>query len=145
MDITAEIPGPDGFEEIAHTADRALRIHGRDLSELLIHAARGLNRLMAPAAPEASAGWARQRIEIEAGDIESLLVAWLSELAYLAERHGLVFERFELEAVAPTCVRADAFGRQAAFFETYVKAVTYHDLAVVPSADGLSATVVFDV
>jgi SHS2 domain-containing protein len=145
MNNAGDNPGPDGFEEIAHTADRALRIRGRDLSELLIHAARGLNRLMAPATADADAAWIRRRIDIEAADTESLLVAWLSELVYLAERDGLVFERFKLEIAAPTRIGAEVIGRKAAFFETYVKAVTYNDLAVVPSANGLSATVVFDV
>ena len=34
------------FEEIEHTADRALRIYGSDLQELLLNAAGGINSLL---------------------------------------------------------------------------------------------------
>jgi len=34
------------FEEIAHTADRALRIYGSNMQELLLNAAMGMNTLM---------------------------------------------------------------------------------------------------
>ncbi len=37
-----------GFEEVEQTADWARRISGRDLSELFVNAALGLNQLLAP-------------------------------------------------------------------------------------------------
>ncbi|MCI0499859.1 MAG: archease, partial [Planctomycetales bacterium] len=37
---------PTAFEEVEHTADRALRIYGGNLQELLQNAAKGMNSLM---------------------------------------------------------------------------------------------------
>ena len=36
-----------GFEEVEHTADKALRIFGTNLTELFLNAAAGLTHLMA--------------------------------------------------------------------------------------------------
>jgi SHS2 domain-containing protein len=148
MTIAENSRNPDGLkgvQEIAHTADRALCIEGRDLQEMLVNAALGMNRLMASSEPDAGAGSTVKTVEIEALDAEALLVSWLSELAFWAETALLVFHRFDFKTVSPTRVRAEIHGRKAASIENHIKAVTYHHLAIVPTADGLSATVVFDV
>jgi SHS2 domain-containing protein len=139
--------GNPGYREIAHTADRALCIRGRNLQEILVHAARGMNHLMLSAepGPDAAAGDKVKKIEIEALDAEALLVSWLSELAFFAETAGLVFHRFDFKTLSPTRIRAEVHGRKAEKIENLIKAVTYHNLAIVPTADGLSTTVVFDV
>ena len=71
------------FEEIEHTADRALIIYGRNLEELLLNAARGLNSLLGADADLPSTPKTKS-LELDAIDAESLLVEWLSELAYWA-------------------------------------------------------------
>ena len=131
------------FEEIEHTADRALRIYGRDLEDLFGNAAEGLAALMLPPDGGASEGVARS-VELEAIDAESLLVAWLSELAFWAETESLVFRRFDFTELSPTRLRAVAHGGPEAL-EKHVKAVTFHELAIRPVPQGLAATVVFDV
>ncbi len=133
-----------GFEEIEHTADRALRIRGRNLEELLINAAGGLLAIMNPV-PSASDRTATRVIDLDALDAEALLVNWLSELAFWAETERLVFDRFDVEQVSPTHLRTLARGGRADRLETHVKAVTFHNLHIVRTAQGLTATVVFDV
>ena len=135
---------PIAFEEIEHTADRALRIYGCNLQELLLHAAGGLNRLMG-AVDDIDPVPEKKSVEIEAVDAESLLVEWLSELAYWAEAEMLVFSKFDLQSVSPTHVKALIFGRRVTQMETHIKAVTYHNLEIVKTETGLAATVVFDV
>ena len=132
------------FEEIEHTADRALRIYGRDLEDLFGNAAEGLAALMLPPDGGAPAGVARS-VELEAIDAESLLVAWLSELAFWAETESLVFRRFDFTELSPTRLRAVAHGGPVEALEKHVKAVTFHELAIRPVPQGLAATVVFDV
>ena len=130
------------FEEVPHTADRALRIHGRDWRELFTHGAAGMNSLMVPAAPEPTL---RREIALEALDLESLLVAWLSELAFLAETEALIFTRFEFRSLARDHLAAVALGGRAERIERHVKAVTFHGLSIAPAAGGWETTVVFDV
>ena len=132
------------FEEIEHTADWALRVRGRDLRELLINAAQGMVSLIV-AAPAALPSDVEQELELEAIDAESLLVDWLSELAYWAEVEMLIFHRFELHNVTPTSLRATIRGGHAPNLNKHIKAVTYHNLEIVETKDGLEATVVFDV
>ncbi len=132
------------FEEVEHTADRALRIFGSDLRELLINAAHGMNSLMVKESA-ATATPVEKSVELEAMDAESLLVDWLSELAFWAETEMLVFDRFDLQEVSPTRLKATLYGCRAEQMEKHIKAVTYHNLAIVHTAGGLSATVVFDV
>ena len=132
------------FEEIEHTADRALRICGSNLEELLINAARGMNSLMVTEHIPCSEHQ-EKFVELEAMDTESLLVDWLSELAYWAEIEMLVFYEFKIESVSSTHLRARIYGTRATQLEKHIKAVTYHNLEVVQTEKGLTATVVFDV
>ena len=132
------------FEEIDHTADRALKIYGQNLEELLVNAARGLNSLL-EADGDLNSTPLKKSIELEAMDAESLLVEWLSELAYRAGAEMLVFSRFDLQDVSPTRVKAKIHGRRVTQLENHIKAVTYHNLEIVQTDSGLAATVVFDV
>lgn len=132
------------FKEIEHTADRALKIYGSNLQELLLNAAGGLNSLLA----REYNGFSPQEeksVELEAIDSESLLVEWLSELAYWAETELLVFHKFDLHSVSPTHVKATVHGSRLAQLENHIKAVTYHNLKIIQTDAGLTATVVFDV
>lgn len=132
-----------GFEVVEHTADWALRVWGQDLAGLLCQAAAGMNSLLV-ADVGAVAPTAERRLVLEAFDRESMLVEWLSELAYLAERESLIFREFRLETVSPEEVVAVVRGGPAAL-QKHIKAVTYHNLEVVETGEGLEVTVVFDV
>jgi SHS2 domain-containing protein len=132
------------FEEIEHTADRALRIYGSNLQELLVNAAHGMNSFMVEASAATSTPVVKS-VELEAVDAEDLLVEWLSELAFWAETEMLVFFRFELHEVSSTRLKATVYGNRVDQLEKHIKAVTYHNLEVVQTAAGLTATVVFDV
>ena len=132
------------FEEVEHTADWALRVRGSDLRELLVNAARGMASLMVADLAAVPVDLERQ-FELEAIDAESLLVDWLSELAYHAEADLLIFQRFHLDNVSTTFLRATVSGGRAPNLKKHIKAVTYHNLAIVRTARGVSATVVFDV
>lgn len=136
--------GPKGFEEVEHTADRALHIHGRDLPELFVNAAAGMNSLML-SSDCGGVGTVEKTIELEAIDAESLLVAWLSELAFWAETASLIFSRFDIMELSPTRLRTVIRGDQLTTIEKHVKAVTFHNLAIRRTPEGLSVTVVFDV
>ena len=133
-----------GFEEVEHTADWALRIQGSDVKELLLNAARGINSLM-HAENSSYASQEEKSIELNAIDTESLLVEWLSELAYWAEAEMIVFQKFDIEDISPTHVKATLYGSRVTQLEKHIKAVTYHNLEIVHTPDGLAATVVFDV
>jgi SHS2 domain-containing protein len=87
----------------------------------------------------------KKTIELEAFDAESLLVAWLSELAYWAEVESQVFTEFTFHDLSFTRLKSTVKGIHLQGIERHIKAVTYHDLKIVRESQRLSATVVFDV
>jgi SHS2 domain-containing protein len=133
-----------GFEEVEHTADKALRIFGINLKELMISAAEGMTQLMVADASKISTE-IEKSIELQAVDAESLLVEWLSELAYWAETEMLIFRKFWITDVTATRLQATVLGGKVAELEKHIKAVTYHNLEIIQIPQGLEATIVFDV
>ena len=133
-----------GFEEVDHTADHALNIVGKDLKELFISAAEGMTSLMIADTAGISEDIARS-VTLEAIDTESLLVEWLSELAYLAEDEMLIFKAFRIHQISSNRLDAEVIGSAVAEIEKLIKAVTYHNLKIKKKNHQLEATIVFDV
>ena len=133
-----------GFWEVEHTADVALRVTGSDIGEFLTNAAAGLASLLVER-PEVVLLAEARRIEIEAPDLESLLVGWLEELLYWAEKEMLIWSNVSVLEATSVHVAAEARGGRVQRLERHIKGVTFHNLRVVETESGLEATVVFDV
>lgn len=130
------------FEEIEHTADLALRVYGRDMRELFANAAYGMFTLMAEPSEEPAC---KREVSLEAMDYEGLLVDWLNELIYLHEVEGETYSQFNIETLSPTKLEAHVIGGPTRIKTKAIKAATFHDLAIKETANGLVATIVFDV
>ena len=131
------------IEEIEHTADRAIRVRGRDREELFVNAALGMTMLMADVS--AIEPNVERQVELEAFDTETLLVSWLGELLWLNEDSGAVFVRYEIKQLRPTRLEAVVWGDVAPSQWKHIKAVTFHDLKIVAKETGYEVTLVFDV
>lgn len=134
------------YEELHHTADWCLRVWADDLPSLFAEAAQGMNAL---SGTEPAPGSAAQRtLSLSAPDVESLLVAFLSELVFAAEQERITFTRFHIE----TSERADGWELKAemdsaplAAVNKMIKAVTYHNLHIRQTARGYEVEIVFDI
>jgi SHS2 domain-containing protein len=131
-----------GYEEVAHTADWSARVWAPDLPSLLAEAARAMNFLSGTSAGTGSR--VRRTFEAEGPDVESLLVAFLSELVYYQEQEGLMFDTFDIR-VAAQWLKVEMEGAPIESVEKAIKAVTYHNLKIQKTAQGLETTIVFDV
>jgi SHS2 domain-containing protein len=131
------------FEEVEHTADLALKVHGHSLKEVFINAACGLFSLMADL--ENPAPSVSREVHLEAPDRESLLVDWLNELLYLHEVEEEIYTRFEIKTLSSTALSATVWGTKMKASKLTVKAATFHDLEIRETEDGYMTTVVFDV
>ena len=131
-----------GFEEISHTADWSARIWAEDLPSLFTEAARAMNSLSGTIVGNKSR--VTRTFETEGPDVESLLVAFLSELVYYQEQENLAFDLFELR-IATQWLKVEMEGAQIQSVEKAIKAVTYHNLKIEKTAQGLETTIVFDV
>jgi SHS2 domain-containing protein len=131
-----------GYKEIEHTADWELEAWALDLPGLLEQAARGMYVL---SGARLQPGPRQKRsLLIPISDPESLLVHFLSELLYFAENEGIAFDSFALTLTSQS-LSAQLEGAPVAEIEKEIKAVTYHNLQIVESQQGLRVRVVFDV
>lgn len=133
---------PRRFEEIEHTADWSIRVYGRTLSELFVHAAQGMFSLLDPDLE--SEGTQKRTIELSAIDRETLLVSWLEELLYLLESEGIAAVDYELQ-VNDKHLQAVVLTRKILSMKKDIKAVTYHELELQEEEGGIQTTLVFDV
>jgi riboflavin kinase/FMN adenylyltransferase len=134
---------PHRYEEVDHTADRAIRVWGKGLPDLFIGAARGMYHLMADLDGLVATDW--REILLDASDQGALLVEWLNELLYLTEMEGLLFVDFQIESLTETSLIARVGGVPAEPTEAQIKAATFHDLVIVQEGTGWSSVVTFDV
>lgn len=140
MNTTAGVP----WEEIEHTADVAIRARGATLSELFANAARGMMSLVLGGTQPPNDQQTRA-FSLQAPDIETLLVDWLTELAYLIEDKGYLVSTIENITLEENSLQAKVGGGYTETLHKHIKAVTYHNLSIEKTGDGFQATVVFDV
>ena len=134
------------YEIVDHTADWALRVWGHNLADLLRNAAIGMNSLMTGSPSTSSEMESETRtLTLDAFDSETLLVDWLTELAYFAEMEQLIFPTITLSNITPTHLEANIQGGIIPELAKHIKAVTYHNLEIIQTDDGLETTIVFDV
>lgn len=131
-----------GFEEISHTADWSVRVWAQDLPSLFAESARAMNALAGTVT--ASGPRVKCTFESDGPDLESLLVAFLSELVYYQEQENLAFDTFDIELVDKH-ISVNMEGTQIASVDKAIKAVTYHNLKVEKTSRGVEAVIVFDV
>jgi SHS2 domain-containing protein len=134
-----------GFQEIEHTADRALKVWGENLPALYAAAAQGMYSLMGDLHEEGLLATEWREVSLEALDRESLLVDWLNELLFLAEMEGLLFLDFRIRSLTETALVALAGGVRAPVTKADIKAATFHDLEIVQDESGWSTVITFDV
>lgn len=131
------------FEEISHTADWSIRVWADDLAGLLTESARGMYVL---ANAEQSDGPRLKRaLSLDAVDGESLLVAFLEELLYLAEAENLIFNSIGKMKIDGYQLKVEMEGAAITSIDKEIKAVTFHNLEIRQSARGLEVEIVFDV
>jgi SHS2 domain-containing protein len=129
------------YRWVEHTSELELEIEAASESAVFLEALDAFAELMAN---ERSVDSERRDLEVRGDDRESLLVAWLEELVFLAERDGFVPERAPELDVGDGLVRATLRGH-AGEPRHLVKAVTLHRLLFAADGKGWQARVVLDV
>ncbi len=141
------------YTEIEHTADIGVEVYGNTLEELFANAGYALFDTIADAGTVEPT--ITHTITVRGENIETLLMNWLRELLYLFSVEQEVYNIFRVhitggqEVACPPALEAEIFGELLNFekhrFETEIKAITYHQLAVIQQNRRWQATVIFDV
>ena len=130
-----------------HAADVGLEVRADSPEQLFATAGRALMDWMGP--PPATGAAVTLDVEVDAEDIESLLVKWLRELLFLFYQKHAYFL-----GVRRLCLSDSCAGAQADFslwedtaYRDYqeVKAITYHQLCVAREGDSWRARVILDI
>ena len=131
-----------GFRERPHTADWELEVWAPDPASLLAKSAEGMFALMNIVPDD---GCLEERsLELDASDLEGLLVAFLSDLLYILDRENQMCRPVSISldgyhlSVRLACAGVISRARE-------IKAVTWHNLAIHQTDDLLRVAIVFDV
>ncbi|MDH7504385.1 MAG: archease [Verrucomicrobiota bacterium] len=136
----------EGVELIDHTADVGLVVRASTLALLFERAAIGMFFILTDLSSVVPAQ--SEPLEVSADDLETLLVAWLSELNYRHVVHHRLYCRFDVTEAGNGVLTAQVHGEQIDplrhTVHTEIKAVTRHGLKLQKTDAGYEATVIFD-
>ena len=136
----------DWLEELDHTGDVGFLIRSGTLEGLFERAAQAMFRVLLDG--DASGAPHELELEVEAPDLEALLVRWLSELNYLHQVDGWTFADFGVRLTGASSLRGvlrgDREGAAHHIVQTEIKAVTYHGLYIRRDGEQWAAQIIFD-
>jgi SHS2 domain-containing protein len=143
------------FELIEHTADLKIRVYGKTLQDLFIHALRGMFQSLDPISPlcvynngnfECTRLTQKHSITLDAPDISSLLVDFLSEALYLSDTLNEAYFDAIIAHLTEHHIEVEILGVPITGFEVVeIKAVTYHDLNIKQINGIWQTDIVFDI
>ncbi|HEV2350650.1 MAG TPA: archease [Terriglobia bacterium] len=137
----------ESFRILEHTADVGFEAFGETREEVFAHAGQALQSLIV----DLNSIVPREEIEIQVtgADAGSLLVNWLSEILYRIDAEGRLFHDFRVTSITDRSLsavsRGEPFDRARHQMNLQVKAITYHQLALVETPNGWRAQVYVDI
>ncbi|NIM59616.1 MAG: archease [Candidatus Aminicenantes bacterium] len=137
------------FEVFEHTADVGIIAYGKGLNEAFENAAIGMFSIITDV--EKVEGIGEYRIEIEASDMEQMLVDWLSELLYIHTVKQVMFSSFKVDIGGEEGkwqlkghASGENYDEKKHPYHTEIKAVTHHILEIKKN-EGYKIQVLFDI
>ncbi len=136
-----------GYSILEHPADLGIEARGRTLREAFEQAAVALISIIVDL--DSVEPRVDRRLTVDAKDIESLLVRWLSEVLYLYDGDGFLCKETLVEQFSPTRIEAKVRGEW--YTESKhrtkmdVKAITYHQLSIKEDPTGGYVRVYLDI
>ncbi|MDD2472820.1 MULTISPECIES: archease [unclassified Methanoculleus] len=133
------------FEELEHTADVLMRVRGATLGEVFADAGRAMFHVMY--GPCEDRGIER-RLSLEAEDLDSLLIDYLSELLFITDVEDLIFCTFNVDIQGTrlsATARGEPFDPARHSGGTIVKGVSYSGLEIVKEEEGYVVDIIFDI
>lgn len=133
------------FEELEHTADVLIRVRGATINEIFADAGRAMFRVMYGACEDRGV---ERHLSLEADNLESLLIDYLSELLFITEVENTVFCTFDVEIRGTrlsAVLRGEPFDPARHSAGTVVKGISYFGLEIVKEEEGYVVEIIFDI
>lgn len=139
------------FDEIEHTADTGLSGEGETLPALFASLAFGMLQIITKVHDQTETR--RCKVNLNEFSVDDLLIRWLSEINYLllvnhflpSSITGMKINDTPDGFLLHACLHGSDTESLPGLMEKEIKAVTYHQLAVVRKKNNYSARVIFDI
>ncbi len=144
------------YTEIDHTADVGIELRSHDLVSAFEHTAACMFDLICRL-DEIGSGWSRRVTVVgRRGDLEHLMVRWLSELLYLFTSSRILLSRFTIEELdvegrggmsesrIVALVHGERMDEDRHNVRVEIKAPTYHSLRIEETPEGWVVRIIFD-
>lgn len=143
---------PDtGFEILPHTADMRMRVWGETLQDLFRNALRAVALYLRQDSEELSKAKKKtslkRPIKVEAVDLNSLLIEFLSEVVAQSDIENAVFLDVSFKKFGENFLEGKLSGSKVDGFEKDIKAISYHEVDIHknPETGRYETLLVFDI
>ncbi|UCE72831.1 MAG: archease [Methanomassiliicoccales archaeon] len=137
------------YEVFDHTADVGIRAYGKSLDCAFENAAKGMFDIITDVKKVKDVG--EYKIELQALDLEQLLVDWLSELLFIHTVKQVLFSEFNVKIQKSNekwslmaNAKGEDFDSKKHPYHTEIKAVTHHILEIKQN-DVYRVQILFDI
>jgi SHS2 domain-containing protein len=133
------------FEEVPHTADIKIRAHAPTIETLFSEACTALMQIMYGKERRALT---TAELDVNAGDSESLLADFLSEVLFRSEVDGMVYSEADIRITGThlhAVLKGEPFDRNRHAGGTEVKGISYSGMSIAQDANGYMLEILFDV
>ena len=139
---------PPTYREIEHTADVGMELDAPDLRTALELSAAAMFDMICDL-ESVGDSWKRVvSVESRDGDLENLLVRWLTELLYVHETERVLLSGFSVRKLDARLIEGHVTGERIDpdrnVVRLEIKAVTYHNLMIEETAGSWEVRVIFD-
>jgi SHS2 domain-containing protein len=139
------------FEFLEHTADVYIAANGATMEEAFGNAALAMFEVMTDT-QKVSQGH-REAMEVEAEDEYALLYSWLEALLVKFEVNGMLYSKFDVHSIKETAtgfklkatVHGEKFDPQKHSQKVGVKAITYHQMEFIKTAEKVTLMFLLDI
>ncbi len=140
----------NGFEIIYRAGDVRMRVWGKTIKDLFRHALNGMASYLKPevfALVRKEGAAVKQKIKVEAVDLNSLLIEFLSGVIADADVHNAIFTSVTFKKFGENFLEGVINGARVDGFDKDIKAISYQEVNVRKNQDtGMYETIlVFDV
>lgn len=133
------------YEELDHTADIRLRVKSPSPDSLFAETALAMMKIVYG---ELRRGEIERTIELESGNLENLLLDFLSEVLFISEVENLVFSSATVHIFGNSLkaqLAGEPFDPERHRGGTEIKGISYSGLSIVKEDEGYVLDILFDV
>lgn len=140
-----------GFEILPHTADMRMRVWGKTLEDIFRNALRAVALYLRSDIEELAKSKEKrslkEKVKVEAVDINSLLIEFLSEVVAQSDIHNAVFLDATFKKFGENFLEGYLAGLKVDGFEKDIKAISYHEVDIKknPKTELYETVLVFDI